>query len=247
MAEQELERLQKVLAQAGVASRRKAEEIITAGRVKVNGQVVTELGTRVNPDTDRIEVDGTPISEEKKVYLVINKPRGVVTTASDPQGRKTVLDVIPEVEERVYPVGRLDLDTAGLLILTNDGELANGLMHPSREIHKTYRAWVRGKVTKEEIEKLEAGIELEDGMTAPAKVKLLDVERDETHLEIVIHEGRNRQVRRMCEAIGHPVKSLIRTQLSFLKLGRMRYGEYRELTEHEVDRLYAAAGMKRQK
>ncbi|HEU4963806.1 MAG TPA: pseudouridine synthase, partial [Bacilli bacterium] len=237
MAEQALERLQKVLAQAGVASRRKAEEIITAGRVKVNGVVVTELGTRVDPQQDRIEVDGKPITEESKVYILLNKPRGVVTTASDPQGRKTVIDLFPDIEQRIYPVGRLDLDTAGLLLLTNDGELANALMHPSREINKVYRAWVKGRMNKDVIDQLEQGVELEDGMTAPAKAKILDVEREETQFEITIHEGRNRQVRRMCEAVGHPIKSLMRVQLAFLKLGRLRYGEYRELTAEEVKRL----------
>ncbi|WP_038084920.1 pseudouridine synthase [Tumebacillus flagellatus] len=238
------ERLQKVLAQAGVASRRKCEEIITAGQVKVNGTVITELGTKVDPERDRIEVDGQPISFENKVYILLNKPKGVVTTAFDPQGRKTVIDLI-DVQERIYPVGRLDLDTAGLLILTNDGTLANGLMHPSREIDKTYRAWVRGNVKSDSLKALTNGVELEDGLTAPAKVRLLEKGEDESLLEIIIHEGRNRQVRRMCEAVGHPVKSLMRTQLAFLKLGRMRYGEYRELTPPEVERLYAVAGIQK--
>ncbi|PWK14433.1 pseudouridine synthase [Tumebacillus permanentifrigoris] len=240
------ERLQKVLAQAGVASRRKCEEIILAGDVTVNGQVVTELGTKVTPGVDQIEVNGESISFEQKVYILLNKPRGVVTTAYDPQGRKTVIDLI-DVPERIYPVGRLDLDTAGLLILTNDGALANGLMHPSKEIDKTYRTWVRGTVKPEAIKELSNGVELEDGMTAPAKVRLIEKEGDETLLEIVIHEGRNRQVRRMCEAVGHPVKSLMRVQLAFLKLGRLRYGEYRPLTPLEIDRLYAVAGVERAK
>jgi 23S rRNA pseudouridine2605 synthase len=238
-----MERLQKVLAQAGVASRRKCEEIILAGRVKVNGEVVQELGTKVDPAVDRVEVDGQLIRHERKVYVLLNKPRGVVTTASDPQGRRTVVELIQDVEERIYPVGRLDLDTAGLLILTNDGELANGLMHPSREIDKVYRAWVKGKVPQEAIKRLSEGVELEDGMTAPAKVRKLEEGHDETLLEITIHEGRNRQVRRMCEAVGHPVKSLMRVQLAFLKLGRMRYGEYRTLEPKEVQRLYAVAGL----
>ncbi|MBL0387637.1 rRNA pseudouridine synthase [Tumebacillus sp. ITR2] len=236
------ERLQKVLAQAGVASRRKCEEIILAGDVTVNGQVVTELGTKVNPLEDHIEVNGQSISSEKKVYILLNKPRGVVTTASDPQGRQTVIELI-DVPERIYPVGRLDLDTAGLLILTNDGALANGLMHPSREINKVYKAWVKGNVKPDAIKALTNGIELEDGMTAPAKVRLLEKGELESHIELTIHEGRNRQVRRMCEAVGHPVKSLMRTQLAFLKIGRMRYGEYRELTPMEIERLYAVAGI----
>ncbi|ASS77167.1 pseudouridine synthase [Tumebacillus algifaecis] len=239
-----MERLQKVLAQAGVASRRKCEEIITAGQVQVNGVVVTELGTKVNPHQDRIEVNGVPITSEEKVYIMLNKPIGVVSTASDPQGRKTVVDVVG-ADQRVYPVGRLDLDTSGLLLMTNDGELANGMMHPRHEIDKTYRAWVRGNVNSEAAKQLASGVELEDGPTAPAKVKIVQVGNGETQIEITIHEGRNRQVRRMCEAIGHPVKSLHRVQVAFLKLGRLRYGEMRSLTPAEVDRLYAVTGIKR--
>jgi 23S rRNA pseudouridine2605 synthase len=242
MEQEQAERLQKVLAQAGVASRRKCEEIILDGRVTVNGAVVTELGTKVDPTRDRIEVDGKPIASEEKVYLLLNKPRGVVTTANDPQGRKTVVDLF-DIPQRIYSVGRLDLDTSGLLIMTNDGELANGLMHPSREINKVYRAWVRGIVHLDKVKQLAAGIELDDGMTAPAKVRILEKGSDETLLEIIIHEGRNRQVRRMCDAIGHPVKSLQRVQYAFLKLARLRYGEYRELTPEEVRRLYAVAGI----
>lgn len=242
---EQMERLQKVLAQAGVASRRKCEEIILEGRVKVNGVVAQELGTKVDPMRDRIEVDGNPIRSENKVYIVMNKPRGVVTTASDPQGRQTVLDLLEDISERVYPIGRLDLDTAGLLLLTNDGTLANGLMHPSGEIHKVYRAWVKGVISGEKLKRLATGVELEDGMTAPAQVRKIEEGTNETLIELTIHEGRNRQVRRMCEAVGHPVKSLMRTQLSYLKLGRLRYGEWRHLTPVEIERLYAAAGIKR--
>jgi len=243
--EERAERLQKILAQAGVASRRKCEEIITSGKVRVNGTVVTELGTKVDPAQDRIEVEGYgPIESERKVYFMLNKPRGVVTTAHDPQGRKTVLDVIEGVEERIYPVGRLDLDTAGLLILTNDGALANGLMHPRHEIDKTYRAWVKGVVKSDVVKLLSKGVELEDGVTAPAKVRVLEPGDSETLLEITIHEGRNRQVRRMCEAVGHPVKSLMRIQYAFLKLGPLRYGDFRPLTPQEVERLYAVAGLR---
>jgi len=242
--EQKTERLQKVLAQAGVASRRKCEEIIVDGKVRVNGVVVTELGTKVDPERDRIEVDGYgAVQSEQKVYYMLNKPRGVVTTASDPQGRKTVIELIEGVTERIYPVGRLDLDTAGLLLLTNDGALANGLMHPRHEIDKTYRAWVKGKVRSETLKQLAEGVELDDGPTAPAKVKLIEHGEGESFIEMTIHEGRNRQVRRMCEAVGHPVKSLMRVQYAFLKLARLRYGEYRELTPQEVMRLYAVAGI----
>jgi len=243
---EQTERLQKVLAQAGVASRRKCEEIIEAGRVKVNGVVVTELGTKVDPTKDIIVVDGKSISSEEKVYIMLNKPIGVVTTASDPQGRPTVVDLFKEhIKERIYPVGRLDLDTAGLLLLTNDGTLANGLMHPSREINKVYRAWVRGKVKVDKIKQLQEGVELDDGMTAPAKVRMMEQSDRESLIELTIHEGRNRQVRRMCEAVGHPVKSLMRKQIAFLKLGQLRYGEWRHLTPEEVTRLYAVAGIER--
>ena len=240
------QRIAKLLARAGVASRRKCEEIILEGRVKVNGVVAQELGTKVDPTRDRIEVDGNPIHSENKVYILMNKPRGVVTTASDPQGRPTVLDLLEEIPERVYPVGRLDLDTAGLLILTNDGTLANGLMHPSREINKVYKAWVKGVISGEKLKQLATGVELEDGMTAPAHVRKIEEGVNESMIELTIHEGRNRQVRRMCEAVGHPVKTLMRTQLSFLKIGRLRYGEWRHLTPVEVDRLYSAAGVKRE-
>ncbi|MFD2168834.1 pseudouridine synthase [Tumebacillus lipolyticus] len=239
-----MERLQKVLAQAGVASRRKCEEIITAGQVKVNGVVVTELGTKVDPTRDRIEVNGVPIGAEEKIYIMLNKPIGVVSTASDPQGRKTVVDIVG-AKERIYPVGRLDLDTSGLLLMTNDGDLANAMMHPRHEIEKTYRAWVKGVVSGERAKQLASGVELEDGQTAPAKVRIMERGADESLIEVTIHEGRNRQVRRMLEAIGHPVKSLHRMQVAFLKLGRLRYGEMRNLTPLEVERLFAVAGIKR--
>ncbi|GAX91837.1 pseudouridine synthase [Effusibacillus lacus] len=236
-----MERLQKVLAQAGVASRRKCEELIVSGRVTVNGLVIRELGTKVDPELDRIELDGKPIEQEPLVYILLNKPIGVVTTASDPEGRKTVIEIV-QVKERVFPVGRLDMNTSGLLLLTNDGELANGLMHPRHEVDKKYIAEVKGSISEEALAKLANGILLEDGLTAPAKVKLLKRTAFLSKLEITIHEGRNRQVRRMCEAVGHPVQKLKRVQVAFLTLGGLPPGGWRYLTDFEVKRLYEIAG-----
>ncbi|WP_018131949.1 pseudouridine synthase [Effusibacillus pohliae] len=237
-----MERLQKVLARAGVASRRKCEELIVAGKVTVNGQVVRELGMKVDPERDRIAVDGKLIEQERKVYVLLNKPTGVVTTASDPRGRRTVLDIV-QIKERVFPVGRLDMNTSGLLLLTNDGELANGLMHPRHEVEKRYRAEVKGEISEHALSRLEKGVLLEDGLTAPAKVKLIRRTPERSLFDITIHEGRNRQVRRMCEAVGHPVIKLQRVQLAFLTLGVLRPGSWRMLTQREVDRLYEIAGI----
>ncbi|MFY0543004.1 pseudouridine synthase [Brevibacillus sp. H7] len=237
-----MERLQKVLAHAGVASRRHCEELIVEGRVQVNGKVVKELGVKVDPAIDRIMVDGRPIRLEEHVYILLYKPTGVITSLHDPQGRRVVTDLLKGVKERVYPVGRLDYDTSGLLLLTNDGELANRLAHPSHEIDKVYRAWVKGVPAPEKVRKLAAGIMLEDGMTAPGQAKLIKTapKGNKSLLELIIHEGRNRQVRRMCEAIGHPVLTLERVRLGFLSLEGLRPGEYRPLTSAEVKRLKSA-------
>ncbi|PKR85954.1 23S rRNA pseudouridine(2605) synthase RluB [Heyndrickxia camelliae] len=237
-----MERLQKVIAQAGVASRRKAEGLIIEGKVKVNGKVVTELGTKVSA-TDKIEVEGIPLEKEEKVYLLFYKPRGVISAVSDDKGRKVVTDFLPAIKERVYPIGRLDYDTSGLLLLTNDGEFANLLMHPRYEINKTYVAKVQGIPTKMALKQLEKGIHLEDGKTAPAKVKMLsfDKKKQKSIIELTIHEGRNRQVRRMLEAIGHPVMKLRRERFAFLTLSGINAGEIRELTPHEVKQLRAMA------
>ncbi len=239
-----MERLQKFLARAGVASRRKCEELITAGKVAVNGEVVRELGSKVDPDHDRITVDGQPVRMEPHVYILLHKPRGVVTTAADPQGRKTVLDLI-DLPQRIFPVGRLDMDTSGLLLLTNDGALANGLMHPKYEVDKLYRTEVEGYISDESIARLEAGVELEDGPTAPAKVRLLRRSKSKSLFEITIHEGRNRQVRRMCDQVGHPVLTLKRMKLAFLTLGETVPGQWRYLTDKEVDLLFRIAGATR--
>jgi 23S rRNA pseudouridine2605 synthase len=240
------ERLQKVLAQAGVASRREAEEYITAGRVKVNGKVVKELGTKVGPDAF-IMVDGHPIRRERKTYLLFYKPRGVVTTMKDPEGRKTIADYVKDIPQRVYPVGRLDYNTEGLLLLTNDGDLAQAMTHPSHEVNKVYEVTVPGIVPQEKLDLLRIGVKLEDGMTAPALVDLTgyDYEKNLTRFNVTIHEGRNRQVRRMCDYIGFPVRYLRRVQMGTLTLDGLRRGDCRELFNEEIESLRLACGLKR--
>lgn len=234
-------RLQKILAHAGIASRREAEKMILSGRIKVNGQVVTEPGTKADPAIDRIEVDGRPISEaEKKVYYVLNKPRGYVTTMKDPQGRPSVIDLLGQINERTYPVGRLDYDTSGLLLITNDGELANALAHPRKEIEKCYLARLIGIPSEDVLKRLREGILLEDGMTAAAKVRVLEVKDNTSWVEIIIHEGRNRQIRRMCDAVNHKVVKLKRTRFGPLEMGDVRPGKLRELTIKEIRTLKKA-------
>lgn len=234
-----VERLQKVLAQAGIASRRKSEEMIRSGRVKVNGEVITTLGHKADPSKDRIEVDGHSIAKETYVYLLFHKPKGVITSVEDPRGRKVVMDYIHGIHERVYPIGRLDYDTEGLLLLTNDGELTYKLLHPSHEFDKTYHATVQGVPTKEKLEQLASGVMLKDGMTAPAKVRLLETlsHGKESVIELIIHEGQNRQVRRMCDAIRHKVTYLKRVKFGFLTLKGVEQGEFRHLTAEEVQML----------
>ncbi|WP_026573337.1 23S rRNA pseudouridine(2605) synthase RluB [Bacillus sp. UNC438CL73TsuS30] len=237
-----MERLQKVMAAAGIASRRKSEELIKEGKVKVNGKIVTELGIKVSAN-DKVEVNEIPIEREVPVYFLLYKPRGVISSVSDDKGRKVVTDFFSEFKERVYPVGRLDYDTSGLLLMTNDGEFANLLMHPRNEIEKVYVAKVKGIPQKESLRKLEKGIRLEDGKTAPAKVKMLslDKKKQTAIVEIIIHEGRNRQVKRMFEAIGHEVLKLKRERYGFLTLNGLSAGDARELTPHEVKQLRALA------
>ncbi|MEH7120391.1 pseudouridine synthase [Neobacillus vireti] len=237
-----MERLQKVIARAGIASRRKAEELIKEGKVKVNGKVVTELGVKVTP-SDRVEVNEVQIEKEEPVYFLLYKPRGVISSVSDDKGRKVVTDYFSHFKERIFPVGRLDYDTSGLLLLTNDGEFANLLMHPKNEIDKVYVAKTKGIPLRENLRKLEKGIRLEDGKTAPAKVKLLsaDKKKQTAIVEIAIHEGRNRQVRRMFDAIGNEVLKLKRERYGFLTLNGLKAGEARELTPHEVKQLRAFA------
>lgn len=230
-----MERLQKVMAHAGIASRRKSEDIIAEGRVKVNGETVTEMGTKVNPDRDVIEVDGEIISKEKRVYILLNKPQGYICTVDDPRGRNTVLDLVDDVKQRIYPVGRLDYDTSGLLMLTNDGQLTYILTHPSHEINKTYLTEVKGRLDTKNADRLRKGVELEDGMTAPAQLEIKEREENNTLFTLTIHEGRNRQVRRMCEKIGLPVISLKRISVGPLTLEGLSEGEYRNLTDKEIE------------
>jgi 23S rRNA pseudouridine2605 synthase len=235
-----MERLQKVIAQAGVASRRKAEELILEGKVTVNGKVVKELGTKVSQN-DKVEVSGIPVEREQPVYFLLYKPTGVISSVSDDKGRKVVTDFFPLLKQRIYPVGRLDYDTSGVLLLTNDGEFANLLMHPKHEVDKVYVAKVKGVPSREQLKLLDRGIRLEDGMTAPAKTKLLslDKKKNTSIIQIMIHEGRNRQVRRMFEAIGCQVMKLKRERYGFLTTHGLRPGESRELSPHEVKQLRA--------
>jgi 23S rRNA pseudouridine2605 synthase len=229
------ERLQKVLALRGWGSRRVCEEMISAGRVTVNGEVAV-LGRRVDTGRDVVAVDGVPIGiRPDLVYYLLNKPAGVITTASDPQRRPTVIALVPP-EPRVFSVGRLDADTEGLLLLTNDGELANRIAHPSRGVEKEYLAHVQGKVGAGALRRLRDGVELEDGVTSPAKVSQLSP----GVLRITIHEGRNRQIRRMCEAVGHPVERLVRVRIGPVRDSSLAPGEWRELTTSEVRELIEA-------
>lgn len=232
-----MERLQKVLARRGVASRRKAEEFITAGRVAVNGKIVRELGTKVDPEKDIISVDGKTIDKARLVYIAFHKPLYSITSKSDPQGRPTIMDFLPPEFKDLHPVGRLDWNTEGLLILTNDGELTFQLTHPSHEIKKTYLVWTDKKVGEKDLEKLSAGIDLEDGPTAPAVARLLEPGL----IELTIHEGRNRQVRRMMGALNLPVNRLKRVSLGNIKLRDLPEGKYRFLNPQEIKRLKAMA------
>jgi 23S rRNA pseudouridine2605 synthase len=238
-AAEEGERLQKVLARAGLGSRRACEELIEDGRVEVNGEVAT-LGRRVDPERDRVTLDGVTIPVRSGlVYYLLNKPAKVLTTARDPEGRPTVIELVP-AEPRVFPVGRLDWETEGLLLLTNDGDLAHGLTHPSRGVPKTYLAEVTGIPGRVALRRLREGIDLEDGRTAPARARLAQTTPTGAALEIVIHEGRNRQVRRMCEAVGHPVRRLVRTRFGPLRDHKLAPGQWRLLTHAEIRALYAA-------
>jgi 23S rRNA pseudouridine2605 synthase len=234
-------RLQRALAAAGVGSRRACEDLIRAGRVTVDG-VVAELGMSVDPDHQSLEVDGRSIRAERKEYWLLNKTAGVVSTVSDPQGRETVVDCVP-AGVRVYPVGRLDQFTTGLLLLTNDGELANRLLHPRYGVGKEYRALVRGRIDDRDLQRLCAGVQLDDGPTAPASVRLVTRDERTTEVVMVIHEGRNRQVRRMLEAIGHSVLRLHRTRFDGLSDEGLGLGWARALTMEEVARLRSEAGL----
>jgi 23S rRNA pseudouridine2605 synthase len=233
-------RLQKLLASAGVASRRAAEELITAGRVRVNGRVIRELGAKADLRRDKITVDGKTLVRERHVYYLLHKPRGTVTTLDDPEGRPTVMEILKGVPERIFPVGRLDWNTAGALLLTNDGDLTQALTHPRRKVIKTYAVKLQGHPSDETLERWREGVELEDGRTAPADVWMLSVGPNTTYLRVAIREGRNRQIHRMGEATGHAVLRLTRTDFAGLGVDDLRPGEYRPLTAAEVDDLRQA-------
>ncbi len=238
-------RLQKVLARAGVASRRAAEELIKAGRVRVDGQVVTELGTKVDPRARLIEVDGRRVVRETAVYVALHKPRGVVSTMSDPEGRPSVRELLADVPGRVYPVGRLDFNTSGVLVVTNDGDFAEGLMHPRQGVPKTYIVKLQGIMKDEDVDEWRHGIELEDGKTGPAKVKLLRYEGDKTWLELTITEGRNQQVRRMGDATRFRVMRLARTSFAGITSEGLPPGRWRYLTVDELTALKKDHGVPR--
>lgn len=234
------ERLQKIIAAAGITSRRAAEEMILDGRVSVNGVVVTELGTKADPATDRITVDGAPLRPTEKLYYVLlHKPAGYVTSLKDPQGRQLVTELVREVGARLFPVGRLDYNSEGLLLMTNDGEWANRLMHPRHQVDKEYHVRVRGKVDPQQVRRLSEGVELEDGHAGGATVRILKTDQNNDWLSITIREGRNRQVRRMCSAVGLSVVRLRRIRYGNLTLGGLKPGEYRLLTTEEAQSLDA--------
>ncbi|MCP9472915.1 MAG: rRNA pseudouridine synthase [Nitrospira sp.] len=233
-------RLQKLIAGTGLASRRKAEQLIAAGRVTVNGKIVTELGTKVDPSRDHVKVDGKHLrAVQPFVYLMLNKPKHVMSTLDDPGGRPTVKDLLRGVSVRVFPVGRLDFDSEGLMLLTNHGALAQALLHPRYGVAKTYLIKVKGVLTDDEIRQLEDGVRLDDGMTAPAQVKKVGKAEQNSWLEITIREGRKHQVKRMLEAVGHPVIRLTRVRMGPLSLGRLESGEFRFLTDREANALRA--------
>jgi len=237
-----MERLQKILSQAGVASRRASEQLMIEGRVTVNGATIRELGSKADPARDDIRVDGRRIkTPERHTYLLLNKPAGYVTTRSDPQRRPTVIDLLTGVRDYVYPVGRLDFDSEGLLLLTNDGDLAARLTHPSHGVPRVYEARVLGVPDDRDLERLSRGIPLDGQPTAPADVERIHVKGERTILRVTLREGRNRQVRRMCEAVGHPVEHLRRVAIGPLRDARLKPGQWRPLTAEEVARLQKAA------
>ena len=233
------ERLQKYLAECGVASRRKCEELILQGKVKVNNQIVTELGVKVNPEKDIVKFEDKEVKPTSKmVYILLNKPIGYVTTADDQFGRDTVLDLV-KVKERIVPVGRLDMYTSGALILTNDGDFVYKVTHPKHEIEKTYTLTVKGIIKNEEVEQLRKGVKIDDYITKPAKVKILktDIEKNISRLEIVIHEGKNRQVRKMCESVGRKVLALHRSKIGKIGVKDIELGKWRYLKDREIQEL----------
>ncbi len=240
-------RLQKYLADCGVASRRKSEELIEQGVVRVNGQVAS-IGDKISPKKDTVTVRGKKIIKQKSyTYIMLHKPRGFITTMSDERDRKCVAELIKDVPGRVYPVGRLDKDSEGLLLCTNDGDFANAMTHPTRHVPKTYRVTVRPTITEEQVTALTTGVIIDDRKTAPAEVRIITREEGRVVLEIILYEGRNRQIRKMCEEVGLEVSRLKRTAVGSIKFGMLKEGDWRDLTEDEVRKLMIAAGMERKK
>lgn len=228
-------RLQKIISEAGIASRRKAEELILDGKVSVNNKTVHELGTKADPQKDLIKVDGKKIDIKKeKIYIALNKPFGVISSRKDEKDRETVIDLI-DSNEYMYPIGRLDYDSSGLIILTNDGQITNNLIHPKFEVEKVYIVYIEGNINDRVISKFERGIRLDDGYTAPAKIEILSEEDNLSVLEVIIHEGKNRQIRRMFDALGYKVVKLKRIRIGNIKLENLKPGEYRNLTREEVN------------
>ena len=240
-------RLQKFLAESGVASRRKSEELIDQGKVKVNGRVAM-IGDKIDPKKDTVTVNGKKIVKTKTfTYIVLHKPRGFITTMNDEMDRKCVAELIKDVPGRVYPVGRLDRDSEGMLLFTNDGAFANAMTHPTKHVPKTYRVTVRPSINEEQITALTQGVIIEDRKTAPAEVRVITKEEGRVVLEIILYEGRNRQIRKMCEEVGLEVARLKRTAIGSIKLGMLKQGAWRNLTEDEVRKLMIAAGLERKK
>ncbi|PZO40835.1 MAG: pseudouridine synthase [Pseudanabaena frigida] len=237
-----IERLQKILSRYGIASRREAEQIILSGRVCVNGKKIIELGVKADSESDLIEVDGKllQITPPEFIYLLLNKPTGVVCTCNDPQGRKTVIDILPQKYQHVYPVGRLDYNSSGALILTNDGDFANYLMHPRHHVAKTYEVWIRDIPSQQTIKHWQEGILLDGKRTLPAAINILKTEKTQTpktQLQIILEEGRNRQIRRMAEQLGHPVLALHRVAIASISLNSLKIGTYRLLSDREIKKL----------
>jgi pseudouridine synthase len=232
-------RLQKFLSQCGIASRRQAEDLIKAGRIQVNGRTVTDMGIKIDPNQHEVRFDGAPITLPKElIYILLNKPKGYVTTLSDPQGRPIVTSLVKDIPERLFPVGRLDLDTEGALILTNDGEFAQRIQHPSHEITKTYEAQIAGHPSQNQLRQLAEGILIDDKITARARITIMKRKRHTTLVQITIHEGRKRQVKRMFEAIAHPVVQLKRIAYGRLKLNNLESGKYRRLTSGDLEKIF---------
>lgn len=233
------ERLQKILARAGIGSRRKCEELIRQGRVTVDGQLITSMGVKVDTAKAVVAFDGQPISSEKKIYILLNKPTGYVTTLSDPQGRPIVTDLLPKIKNRVFPVGRLDLNSEGALLLTNDGQMTNFILHPRYGVHKTYEITVDTAPDPELLHRLEQGIILDGTRTLPATIRLLSRKKGKVRLKVILHEGKKRQVRKMFSAIGHPVNQLKRTAYGRLNIGSLQPTEYRFLTKKDIKNIFS--------